>query len=241
MEKVYLEQISKKTALLANEIEEYSGREIQVIPNPYPISPTDPNPNGLACNVDEVSARIFYRVQKIDQHAFTHELLHIHRYWVRQIPQIIPVSDPAGTNIQVTSSIENTIEHLIIVPEEAQYGFEPYEHWNNTSRLNWKNFDPSNMNKFAVRKNCLLGWLTAVNLVNDPGVISIAENVIKKLGFLRIAKQMNAKVLKYINSKEKQISCVVEFIRIPRKEVKLLYLNAKDGTRVEREIDIFRG
>ncbi|WP_339897883.1 hypothetical protein [uncultured Gilvimarinus sp.] len=241
MKNAYLGQLPEKASLLVREIEEYSGRNIEVLPNPYPMSKTDPNPNGLACNVNEVSARILYRGNQIDTHAFTHELLHIHRYWVRQVPQILPVSDPNGSNIQVTSSIENALEHLVIVPEESQYGFEPYSHWNNTSLRNWERFNPLIMNKFAIRKCCLLGYLTVANLVNNPEIVSMAESVIKKQGFLQKAKQMNTKITKYINSKDKQISCIVEFLKIPRKEAKLVYLDVKNGTRIEKEIGKFSG
>lgn len=240
MEQKYLDQLPAKSASLLKEIEEHSGREVHVLPNPYPVGLTDPNPTGMACMVDESGARIFLRNESLDAHSFTHELLHIHRYWVRQIPQVVPVSDPNGTNIRVTSSIENAIEHLIIVPEEEQYGFEPYAHWNFTCRLNWEQLDPSTMSKFALRKNCLLGWLTVSNLVSDVEVVSKAEKVIGKQGFLQKAKEMNLKVCKYSSSKEKQISCIVEFLRIPRTEVKLVYFDPRSGHRIEKAVDKYK-
>ncbi len=97
------------------------------------------------------------------------------------------------------------------------------------------------MNKFSIQKNCLLGYLTVVNLVNDAEVVAIAEKIIKKQGLINKAKQMNTKIRKYVNSKEMQLSCVVDFLRLPRKEAKLVYLNAKNGTRVEKEIQKYKG
>lgn len=233
MDKVYLEQLPEKISVLAKEIEEYSGKEILVLQNPYPISQSDPNPDGLACSVDENTAKIYFRDKRLDIQGFTHELLHIHRYWVRNIPQILPTN---AKNIHITSNIENSIEHITIVHEEARYGLEPYTHWNSTCRKNWENFDPQSMNKLSIRKNCLLGYLTVSNLVNDEAVITLAEKKIKKQGLLNIAKQMNVKMKKHSNSKEKQISCVVNFLKLPRKELKIVYFNVRKGTRTEEDI-----
>lgn len=240
MEKKYLDQLPVATKSLVEEIENFSGREILVLTNPYPINSNDPNPDGLACEISENSASIFFRNNILDLQAFTHELLHIHRYWVRKIPQVLPVNDSTGSNIKVTSSIENTIEHLIIVPEEEHYGFEPHAHWNTTCRANWDKFEPQKMDNFAIKMNCLLGWLTITHLVTDDDVARKAENIIKKQGYLQKAKQMSFKVRSYRDSKEKQISCVVKFLGIPRSDVKLVYFEPNSGQRTEREIEKYQ-
>ena len=236
MEKKYLTQLPAQTSLLVEEIEDYSGKWLEVRPNPYPISGANPNPLGLACMVDERSARIYIRSEAVDPHAFTHELLHIHRYWVRKVPQVLPVNDPAGIRVKVTSSIENAIEHLVIVPEEEQFGFEPFAYWNETCRANWERFEPQNMEKFAIKKNCLLGWLSISGLVTDPDVARKAQGIIKKQGFLQKAQQMAFKVRRTVDSKEKQIRCVVDCLGISRAEVKLVYFDPRSTQRFERAV-----
>jgi len=166
VKKKYLKQLPNSVVELIQEIESFSSREIQVRKNTTPVSPTDPNPNGPACRVNNLEACIYLRNENIDAQGMTHELLHIHRYWVRKVPQIIPANDPDGTHIKGTSAIENALEHLIIVPEEAKYGFEPFSRWNETHKKLWKEDRFEQMNTFAIRMTFLLWWLAVSNLVN---------------------------------------------------------------------------
>ncbi len=241
MREEFLKQLSDQVIVLVNEIEKFSGREITVHPNPHPVSPTDPNPEAMACAVSESRAQIYYRNANLDVHGFTHELLHIRRWWVKGIPQILPTSRSAESNIKVTSQIENSLEHLTIVPQEAQFGFDPFEYWNRTSVANWEGFDAATLDKFALRKNCLLGWLTINSLVTDPEVKRMAENKIISAGFLQEAKLFQAKINKYSKSKEKQISATVHFLRIPRKEVEMVFFDVQNGKRIEKSVAKYRG
>lgn len=236
MREEYLKQSPDQVLALVDEIEKFSGREIAVHPNPRPVSPTDPNPEAMGCAVSESRAEIYYRNTNVDVHGFTHELLHIRRWWVKGIPQILPTSSSAESNVGVTSEIENSLEHLTVVPQEAQFGFEPFEYWNRTSLANWKGFNADTFDKFALRKNILLGWLTINNLVNDPEVKQLAERKIISAGYLREAKLFQRKIDKYSRSKEKQLSVVVHFLRIPRSEVEMVYFDVQNGRRIVRPV-----
>lgn len=61
----------------------------------------------------------------------THELLHIERYWMEHVPQLYPAD---RRNWKNCAQMENALEHLVIVPREADYGFDPHRHWNETYR-----------------------------------------------------------------------------------------------------------
>lgn len=222
MEKLVLKKLPKPVVGLVEEIESAMGKEITYLPNPYPICLTDPNPNALACSVSEHGADIFHRVEEIDPHGLTHELLHIRRYLVENIPQILPVKDPTGQHIQITSQIENSLEHLIIVPMEEQFGFEPYEYWHRTSLHNWTNFDRKIMNKFAIKKNCILGWLTTSNLVKSEEVRELAYRKIKKSGLLNEARKINKEIVQSNADKCKQLRILVRCLQIPANAVKII-------------------
>ena len=112
-----------------NEIENFAKREIQVELDPRPVSPTEPNPDRPASQTNHNRATIFIRSEESFQpQGILHELLHIHRYWVEAVPQVMPAKGDRNTDEswRITSQIENTLEHLVIVPREADYGFEPY-------------------------------------------------------------------------------------------------------------------
>jgi len=137
---------------LVDEIESHTRRTIEVRQNPYPRSTTNPNPDSLGAAVDESNAFIYlYQETDFTPQAVCHELLHIRRYWLENIPQILPVL-PDADKMSVTSHIENTLEHLIIVPREQGYGFEPYAHWNHTTDKNWETYP----------------WPTMLDIDNEP-------------------------------------------------------------------------
>lgn len=228
------QNLPAKTKELLQEIEETVGTRVLFMPNPHPISPTDPNPEALACAVGQHGATVFYRSENIEHHQLTHELLHIHRYLVQDIPQILPFNDLNGSNIQVTSHIENTLEHLTIVPEEEKYGYEPYSYWDRTSRDNWQRFQGKQMNSFAMRKNCLLGWLTVKNLTTDPKVAALAERKIRKLGLLQKAIEFNFVITSKAKTKEEQLRAVLGYLNIPLSDVRLVNYIPREGRTIER-------
>jgi len=158
----------------------------------------------------------------------------------RKVPQLLPNDDSAISNCEVTSRIENNLEHLVIVPKEMKYGFDPYKYWNNTMKVSWQKFDPSSMNSFAVRMNCLLGWLTVANLVTDSTVVSLAQAKVESLGLLSEAIKFNSRIIKHRASKAKQIACVVEYLGIPLNEVVLVYIDVKTHSRIEVPVKQFK-
>ena len=221
---------------LIDEIETAAGTPIIFAPNPYPISQTDPNPMGPACAVTHTNATIYLRdTENIDDHDILHELLHIHRFWVEMVPQVLPTGDDSD-HLKITSSIENAVEHLIIVPKEADYGYEPYSHWNSMVRTNWRSYPwPDMVSSFARRKNMLLGRLT-LKLVNDEATIELVENCLESEGLKEEADRFNAKIFSLLGNKPRAISCVLRFIKVPMNEVRLVYCDVKNRQQIIKEV-----
>jgi hypothetical protein len=225
---------------LVDEIESHTHRTIEVAQSPYPRSPTDPNPDSLGAMVDEHSAVIyFYQESDFKPHPACHELLHIRRYWLDKVPQILAVR-PDADKMSVTSHIENTLEHLIIVPREQDYGFEPYSHWNHTANKNWETYPwPTMTNSWARRKTCLLGWLTVKYLVNDGAVKQRALEAISKEGLLEEAEVLAKKVGSVLRNKTKMISLVVKALKIPMNDAELVFFLPQTGTRTKSRIPLY--
>jgi hypothetical protein len=100
------------------------------------------------------------------------------------------------------------------------------------------NFRPENMVPWAVRKNCLLGWLTAKYLVVDDGVRQRAKDAITKLGYLPQADMMAKRVKAVLHSKPKMISRVTEALQIPRQEAYLVVFDPRTRTKSVSEIPL---
>lgn len=221
---------------LVDEIEDFASLQVEVHPNLRPLSSTEPNPDTLGCKVSESRAVIYYRKEEhFLPQAVLHELLHVRRYWVEQVPRILPVEN--GERARITSQIENTLEHLVIVPREENYGFEPYVFWNETARKNWMRYPwPDITSAWARRKNCLLGWLTVNYLVRDQGVRKAAEEVLRKEGLLLDAQNFAAKIQRVLLHKPRAISAVTRFLVIPQGEAQLVYFDVRNRKRLVESI-----
>jgi hypothetical protein len=222
MEALYKAKLPPNITALVDRIESFARHEISVAVDTRPVSPRSPNPDRLAARVTEREATILLRSSDVfPPHDVLHELLHIERLWLEGIPQVLPLHDPElGT---VTSAIENALEHLVIVPREADYGFDPYPYWNETSRRNWQAYPwPTISDASTRRRNCLLFWLTASQLVNDDGVKALAERSLTDEGLLDEARRFSARIVEKLASKPQAISAALRFLKIPPADVHIV-------------------
>jgi hypothetical protein len=241
MDDFFKSQLPTPVASLVDRIENFAGREIVVAVDTRSVSPTDPNPDRLATEVTEQSAIIFIRARdSFPSHGVLHELLHIERFWIEGVPQVLPLHDENGERLQVTSSIENALEHQIIVPREADYGFEPYGYWNETERRLWSQYPwPSITTAWARRKNFLLGWLTVSKLVTDSSVKDHAECCLRKEGLLDEAQKFAVKIAQTIDSKPRAISAVLRFLNIPVQDIELVKFDVVREKRISIPIPAY--
>jgi hypothetical protein len=231
MQPEFRERLPANVLALLDKIEAAAGQEIRVEANPHPVSPTDPSPEAMAASVGEDAATIYIRSPElfVVQGAL-HELLHIERYWVKRVPQILPTADAFDADrISITSDIENCLEHLVIVPEEAKYGFEPFGYWNKTFAANWGSHPwPDMKNSWSRRKNCLLGWMTTSCLATDEAVKALASSAVQAEGHWLEAQKFAAKVVgQVVGDKAGALATVVRFLQIPPHEVELVTFDPK--------------
>lgn len=218
---------------LATSIEAFAGREIEVRINPYLPSPTDPFPNSPAAMVTETSAAILIRESAdIEPQGVLHELLHIERYWVLGIPQIVPRAPQGDSRWEITSAIENSLEHLAIVPREADYGFDPYTHWNFIERELFASYPWTHLTEpTARRRACLLGSLAIDSLVTDASVRAHAMECIRKEGYQDEARHFLSRILRFRQSKIEQLKTMIRFLKIPEQEADFVWLDPQRGVR----------
>jgi len=232
MDTFFKAQLPPDIATLVDDIESLAKREISIEVDTRLVSPTSPNPDSLVARVTPTEATILLRSRDVFRpHDVLHELLHIERMWVERIPQLVPIHDPHGTRSKIATDIENALEHLVIVPREANYGFDPYPYWNETSRRNWAEYPwPAMTDPWWRRKACLLGWLTVFYLVNDPGVKRHVEECLRKEGLLDEAQRFSARIGEKLVSKPQAQSAVLRFLEIPTTDFMIVRFKVNDGT-----------
>jgi hypothetical protein len=227
LKKEYLEQSTKDVIDLVNEIEEYSGKEI-IFRERKEIKEYS-----LASSTDEFNAIIHYHDKIIRPSAFAHAVLFIYESWVQQKPVLLPVSGMELDSF-IADYIGSTLANLTIIPKLYEYGFRDVFDWNKSELDNWKKFRPSVLDVFTIRVRCLLGWVNTINLCDDRNTINKARTIIKRLGYLQKAIQLNHALDQHSSNREEKINCVIRYSKIPSQTGKLVWFNPKTETRVEK-------
>lgn len=240
MESSFLEKLGADIQRLVEEIENFAAAEIKVSSTPKPSSKSGQPPKTLALISSEMGATILYRdTEDFRPQAVLHELLHLRRYWIDFVPQILPVDDPDGDKIRLANQIENTLEHLIIAPQEAAYGFDSYGPYMEATKKVWEDYPwPAISEPWARRKNCLLSWLTTSVLVDEPSIRGLAEQCLEKEALRGEAQSFSEKIGRVLSSKEHCISTTIRFLRIPRHEATMVYLDIKNRKTLQKPIPI---
>ncbi len=240
MEKGFLEKLGVEIQRLVQEIENFAATEIRVSATPTPSSKSGQSPKTLALMSSETGATILYRdTEDFQPQTVLHELLHLRRYWIDFVPQILPVDDPDGEKIKLANQIENTLEHIIIAPKEQGYGFESYASYHETSRRTWEAYPWRSIDEpWARRKNCLLNWLTTYFLVRDPAIRQSAERCLEQEGLSSEAANFSQKIEHVLSSKEQCISTAIRFLQIPRQEVTMVYLDIKNQRTIRKPVPL---
>jgi hypothetical protein len=233
MKALYKDSLPATAQDLVDRIEGFAKREIEVVVDPLAeVSSTDPNPTRPAMTVTENWARITLPTPSFEPNGILHEVLHIERHWVDGIPQVEPAHpDAPKNNWTVTSSIENSLEHLIIVPREEQYGFNPYPYWARTERALWEKYPWPTLDPFARRMHALFGSLAVFNLSKDEELIALARHCLKQDGMLKESIRFNRLVKDVLHTKEKMLRLGVEHLGIPKAETRLRYIDIRTHRR----------
>ncbi len=138
---------------------------------------------------------------------------------------------------RIANQIENNLEHLVIVPQELEYGFDSHLQYNERARKSWEDYPWPDINEpWARRKNCLLGWLTTSFLTTDPGIQKLAEKSLQSEALLDEAKAFSEKIGRILKSKERCISTAVRFLHIPRQEATMTYLDIRNKRLVRKPV-----
>lgn len=221
---------------LLAEIEAHSGRLIQFRHEPADRPEGDLDPLGPEGQVTATEALI--RVPdplSLSAEGVAHELLHIWRYWVAPVPQLYP-AQVSPDRLRVLASIENALEHQVIVPMQAQLGLSDAGHWNSDAAKTWAAYPwPRLADEWVRRKNALLLRLSLQH-VTDADVIARARDALGREGLLGEGDKFAARIAGLVGSKEQMASCALRFTKIARADVRLVYFHPRAGTLEFREV-----
>jgi hypothetical protein len=218
---------------LLDQIENYAGQLVNFAPYQFPSRPNSTNSAAPATEISHDSATIYIHGTEA-QHLFgvPHELLHIRRNWCDGIPQLHPkVNDQR--QITVCGNVDNTLEHLIIVPQEADYGADNSDYWKQVARAKWQGYPWPQIginDQTGRRGNALLGRLE-LELAPDAEITALAARGLAREGLTEEAERFAARIRQLLHNKPRAISCAVRFLGLPRDKVHLVYFDIRIRSR----------
>lgn len=225
---IVLAKLPANVAELLKSIEHHSGLPVQFAKDESPVKDNSP-PNAGGVVVAPTDATVYLRdTDNIGLRTVTHELQHIHRYWVEGVPQLQPQGPAIAGNRGFCQAIENEIEHLVIVPRERELGFagDSKGHWNAVSRHRWESYPWPNLSDADKRCFALMGRLD-LELAPDPKVHDLARAKLKEMGLTDEAEKFAEKILKTVSHPPSARSCLVRFFQLPRQHMKLVFIDIK--------------
>jgi hypothetical protein len=179
--------------------------------------------------VSHVVATIILPSGDIDPQGIVHELLHIHRYWVEGVPQCQPVPEKRSPqSLSYIGGTENLLEHLTIVPREAEYGFDRSV-WNGFARKKWEAYPWANFPSDDNRRVKSLMTKLETDLADDPRLHELGRECLRLEGFDREADIFSARAKELLHSKPRLVACTARFFKIPRNAIRLVYYDARIG------------
>jgi hypothetical protein len=218
---------------LLDQIEDYARQSVIFAPYHFPPQQNSANPNAAANIISHDSATIYVRGTE-PQHLIgvPHEMLHIRRNWCEGVPQLHPkVNNPS--QLTVCGNVDNTLEHLVIVPQEPEYGADNSDVWRRIARAKWERYpwpDIDIRDKDGRRGNALLGRLE-LELAPDAEIARLAARGLASEGLTEEAERFASRVKQLLANKPQVLSCAFRFLRWPRDKVHLVYFDIRRKSR----------
>lgn len=231
MQTQYLALLSEPVQQFILEVEKGAGVDIKVIPD---INLNEGGPNGegnLAIIIKDRSIQLFAPTNGyFPNGAVRHEVLHVQRFHVEGVPKLAAdnenwdkaFSDGLGT-------LDNAVEHVVIVPVELKFHPERRPHWEAVMRdvcLGLANV-PEGERRLAV----CLHWTFLRHVLPDSPSVEIARKFANDHALFEMAEDFADQFLALIASKEEIVSLLYRtFPEIPFNGAALEYINSITGT-----------
>lgn len=232
MEARYLNQLREDARLLVTEIEQFIGQSIRVEVDQGRDSRSADDPEPIACTVDAGGVTVLLtRDGAFPEDAVVHELLHIHRFTVGGIPQIVPCSASWTPERQAALTLlDNFIEHLHIVPYEIELRPSRQERWRlATLRTLDRAADSATprMDRDATR---LLAWVFAKHVIRDEHLVQTCRETLNQSGLADRADSFLADIVLALPAKSRTIQVVARHLGLDVESVCLESVDVRSST-----------
>lgn len=191
----------------------------------------------LKCEVDPHSARIIIPSDDyFPEGSVLHELLHLRRILTERVPRLTFCHDydPWSPQFETAlTNLDNSLEHLVIVPEELIHRPERKTYWTKVMRrvladLSSPHRPDGDRERLALQNT---GFVSTV--LDDLLLVSDFATLLEELGVMERAEVLLGSIRTSLRSKEQLAKAFVTQLRIPAERICLEYIDTKLGTSRE--------
>ncbi|WP_175910698.1 hypothetical protein [Burkholderia sp. BCC1640] len=228
MDDRYRQQLPADLQALAQDIEGLSGFVIQV--------EVDAARRGtLASYVDERRATLLLPQEEFFQPASVmHELLHLRRFLVDGVPQIVVNDDYPDWTPELEGALtilDNGLEHLVIVPDEVARFPERRDYWAGVMTRVFEDIRVNPLTPDDRRRHTMLNWLFAHHMLMEAPQLEAADNLVHELGLRQQVDAFRNAVVPALAVKEEVVRRCVEQLEMPVAAVALKYIDSPRRAR----------
>ncbi|WP_374322618.1 hypothetical protein [Brevundimonas sp.] len=166
-----------------------------------------------------------------------HELLHIHRFWIEGVPQLVAkVAAPAMR--QVAPMLDNDVEHSIIIPRQVEAAMnEPFFLQDQISKR-WGGYPwPANTEVWRRRYMNFTGALYAPHL-SAPHQETIARCLALE-GATREASLFVKRMNDLSSDKPRMLACMIRFVKLRKEDFLLRYIDIRKRSTWVEEVPLY--
>lgn len=224
MEDHYLRQLPDDLQALVQGMEQQSGIAIQVEVNPA-------RGGTMACDVDEHGATILVAREEFFQPASVmHELLHVRRFLVDGVPQIVANDDDQDLPPELyaaLTNLDNSLEHLIIVPEEIARIPARRQYWAGVMTRKLQAIRVNPLNPDDRRRHALVNWLFIHHVLMERPQILAADSLLDELELRHEADAFRDAIIPALAVKEETVRRCLAQLNIPFATAGLKYIDIR--------------
>ncbi len=207
--------LSANVLAFMDDIERQSGQVIDIVHQPAGVTAA----MGMYCLPGKICIEI-PPSGAIHEPAALHELQHMERYLVHEIPMMGAAGNP---DVQLVGQLENPVEHLVIVPRAARWRLLEQAFWDQQIRDSWFNIEAGVSTwPYTKQQAIRLEWMSTF-LAEDPAAIALGEAVLTATGPTeeRETRDLRDQILSNLDNKADVTEIVCAGLGIASRRVQL--------------------
>ncbi len=234
MENAYLNRLPNDVRTLVERTEQASGVEITVRVDPSRARGRPNQSDSIACEVNTHGAQLLIPApDHFPDGSVLHELLHIRRFLVNGVPRIVVCDDYKhwAPELETTlTELDNSLEHLVIVPEELEHRPDRKAYWGKVMIRVLDDLQSANLSNEDRERHALINWVFIRQVLPDHELLDRASVLIERLGVSDQAERLLDAVVHSFQSKERTVQVYFEHLRLSVEAGCLEYIDSHNGT-----------